>query len=116
MRQLTPSQLLRGISYLDRELSLGEVRLVLLCLLQNSRGVLLGQTAADRAGLLGPEVKGQVLLVLVEEAELSPLLGVDDGQDTGNRLAEVVAVQGMLAICIRLIIRTSIFHHGRERI
>jgi hypothetical protein len=89
---------------------------MLLCLLQNSRGVLLGQTAADRAGLLGPEVKGQVLLVLVEEAELSPLLGVDDGQDTGNRLAEVVAVQGMLAICFCLIIRTSIFHDGRERI
>jgi hypothetical protein len=67
--------------------------LALLGLLQNSRGVLLGQAATDGTGLLGPEVKGQVLLVLVEEAELGPLLGVDDGQDTGDRLAEIVAVR-----------------------
>lgn len=66
--------------------------LALLGLLQNSRGVLGGQAAADGTGLLGPEVKGQVLLVLVEQAELSPLLGVDDGEDAGDRLAEVVAI------------------------
>jgi hypothetical protein len=75
---------------LDSELSLREVRLALLRLLQSSRSVLGGQATADGAGLLGPEVKGKVLLVLVEQAELSALLGVDDGQDAGNRLADVV--------------------------
>jgi len=69
------------------------VRLALLGLLQNSRGVLLGQAAADGAGLLGPEVKGQVLLVLVEQAELGTLLRVDDGEDAGDRLADIVAVR-----------------------
>jgi hypothetical protein len=75
---------------LDGELPLGEVRLALLGLLQNPRGVLGGQAAADGASLLGPEVKGQVLLVLVEEAELSTLLRVDDGEDAGDRLADIV--------------------------
>lgn len=81
------------MSYLDGELPLGEVRLALLGLLQNPRGVLGGQAAADGAGLLGPEVKGQVLLVLVEEAELSTLLRVDDGEDAGDRLADIVAIR-----------------------
>jgi hypothetical protein len=67
--------------------------LALLGLLQNPRGVLGGQAATDGAGLLGPEVKRQVLLVLVEEAELSTLLRVDDGKDTGDRLADVVAIR-----------------------
>ena len=65
----------------------------LLGLLKSAGSVLLGKTAADGAGLLGAEVKREVLLVLVEETELSPLLGVDDGEDTSDRLAEVVAVK-----------------------
>ena len=65
----------------------------LLGLLKSAGSVLLGKTAADSAGLLGAEVEREVLLVLVEETELSPLLGVDDGEDTSDRLAEVVAVK-----------------------
>lgn len=66
--------------------------LALLCLLKLSRGVLGGQTATNSTGLLGAEVEGQVLLVLEEQAHVVALLGVDDGEDTGDRLAEVVAV------------------------
>lgn len=92
LQSITVTLPLLGLPYLDGELPLGEVRLALLGLLQNPRGVLGGQAAADRTGLLGPEVEGKVLLVLVEEAELSTLLGVDDGKDAGDRLADVVAV------------------------
>ena len=55
--------------------------------------LVLGETAAELTGELGAEVKRKVLLVLVEETELGSLLGVDDGQDTGNRLADVVAAR-----------------------
>lgn len=82
-----------GPSYLDGELPLGEVGLALLGLLQNPRRVLRRQATADGAGLLDPEVKGQVLLVLVEEAELGTLLRVDDGKDAGDRLADIVAIR-----------------------
>lgn len=43
--------------------------------------------------MLGAEVERSVLLVLVEETELVALLGVDDGQDTGDGLADVVAAR-----------------------
>jgi len=62
----------------------------LLCLLEDLVLFRRGQTAADGAGLLGAEVERQVLLVLVEQAELRPLLKVDNGQGAGDRLAEVV--------------------------
>ena len=78
-------------AYLNGKLPLGEVGLALLGLLQLSRGVLGGQTATDGTGLLGAEVERDVLLGLVEETELRPLLGVDDREDTCDRLAEVVA-------------------------
>ena len=51
----------------------------------------LRQASPDRASLLRTEVKGQVLLVLVELAEVLPLLLVRDGQHTRNRLADSVA-------------------------
>ena len=70
---------------------LGEVPLPLLLLLGDSAGVLLGHGAAQGAGLLRAEVEGQVLLFLVEETELVALGGVDDGQDAGDGLANVVA-------------------------
>ena len=57
----------------------------------------LGQTSADRTGLLGTEVKGQVLLVLVELAEVLPLLLVHDGEDTSNRLADRVTARNTLS-------------------
>lgn len=80
------------LTHLDGVFALGEVLLALLRLLQLPGGVLRGEAAADGTSLLGAEVEGQELLVLVEQAELVSLLGVDDGQDTGDRLAEVVAV------------------------
>lgn len=62
-------------------------------LLQDAGGVLLGQTTTDGAGLLWAEVEWEVLLVLVEQTELGALVGVDDGQDLGDRLADVMAVE-----------------------
>ena len=69
--------------------------LLLLLALGHSAGVLLGKCAAEGAGLLRSQVEGQVLLLLVEEAELVTLGGVDDGQDTGDGLADVVAVKSV---------------------
>lgn len=59
---------------------------------------MLGESSADGASLLWSEVEGEVLLALVEEAELGALVGLDDGQDAGNRLAEVVAVEFPVSI------------------
>lgn len=61
-------------------------------LLELASGINLGQTATDGTGLLWAEVKWHVLLVLVEQAELRALVGVDDGQDLGDGLADIVAV------------------------
>jgi hypothetical protein len=44
----------------------------------------LAQTSSDGAGLLWSEVEGEVFLVLVEEAELCSLIGVNDGKDLGD--------------------------------
>ena len=63
---------------------------MLLRLLQDLRLLLGRQTTADSTGLLRAEIQRKVLLVLVEESELRSLLEVDDGQDTRDRLAEVV--------------------------
>ena len=79
-------------TYLDSVLPLREVSGTLLCLLEDLVLFRRGQTAADGAGLLRAEVERQVLLVLVEQAELRPLLKVDNGQGAGDRLAEVVAI------------------------
>ena len=53
----------------------------------------LGQTSPDGTSLLGAEVEGKVLLLLVEFAEVLPLLLVHDGQDTSDRLADGVATR-----------------------
>lgn len=68
--------------------------LSLLLLLGDPAGVLLAQSSADGASLLGSEVEREVLLLLVEQAELVSLVGVDDGQDSSDRLAEIVSVFG----------------------
>lgn len=54
---------------------------------------MLRESPAHGAGELGPEVERQVLLLLVEQTQLGALVGVDDGQDTGDRLAEVAAAK-----------------------
>jgi len=71
---------------------LREVHDLLLALLGNKFPLVLGEAATNGAGLLGAEVEGCVLLVLVEQAELLALCCVDDGEDTGDGLADVVAV------------------------
>jgi hypothetical protein len=78
-------------SYLNGVLPLGEVNLLLPLLLGDQRSLVLGEPSANGAGLLGSEVEREVLLVLVEQTQLGALVGVDDGQDAGDRLAEVVA-------------------------
>ena len=52
----------------------------------------LAQTATNGTGLLGPEVQGEVLLVLVELEQVLASLLVRNGQYPGNGLADGVAV------------------------
>lgn len=65
--------------------------LLLALLLGDEGSLVLGEPSAHGTGGLGAEVEGNVFLVLVEEAELMALVGVDDGEDASDRLADVVA-------------------------
>lgn len=76
---------------LDSVIPLGEVPLPLLLLLGDAAGLILGEGTAQGAGLLGSQVEREVLLLLVEETELVALGGVDDGQDTGDGFADIMA-------------------------
>jgi len=82
------------VSYLNGVLPLGEVDLALALALGGAGSLVLGELAAQLTGELGAEVERHVLLVLVEQTQLSALVGVDDGEDTGDRFANVVAVEG----------------------
>jgi len=63
----------------------------------------LRQASPDGTGLLWAEVEGQVLLVLVEDAQLRALVGVDDCEDLGDGFADVVARgRYLLASCFAL--------------
>lgn len=53
--------------------------------------LVLGKTATDLTGELGAEIERKVLLVLVEETQLSALVGVDDGENASDRLANLAA-------------------------
>lgn len=53
---------------LDGVLSLGEVDLLLLLLLGDEAGFVLGESSTDGTGVLGAEVQRSVLLALVEES------------------------------------------------
>lgn len=81
-----------ALSYLHGILPLGEMDLLLPLLLSDEGSLVLREPSAHGAGGLGAEVEGQVFLVLVEEAELMALVGVDDGEDASDRLADVVAI------------------------
>ena len=81
---------------LDGVLPLGEVDGALALALGGAGSLVLGETTAQLTGELGAEVEGQVLLVLVEQTQLSALVGVDDGQNAGDGLADIVAVSEML--------------------
>ena len=81
-------------SYLNGVLPLGEVDLALPLLLGDPGGLVLGETAAQLTGELGAKVEREVLLVLVEQTQLSALVGVDDGENTSDGLANVAAIGG----------------------
>lgn len=69
---------------LDSVLSLREMNGALLRLLQGLLALVLRQASSDGTGLLWSEVEWEVLLVLVEQAELRALVGVDDCEDLGD--------------------------------
>lgn len=75
---------------LDGVLSLGESLLSLLLLEGLSLGVSNRESSSDSSGLLGAQVLGNVLLGLVELTELFSLGEVDDSQDLGNSLSNLV--------------------------
>lgn len=89
--------------------------MLLLGLLGHERRLVLGESSADGAGLLGAEVERSVpstdmlgawfegnlrgkklesgryaLLALVEELELRPLVGVYDGEDASDAFANIM--------------------------
>jgi len=79
-------------TYLNSILPLRKMRRPLLLLLALNAGLVLRQAPPDRPRLLRAQVQRQVFLVLVEDAELRALVGVDDGEDASDGFAEVVAV------------------------
>jgi hypothetical protein len=60
------------------------MRSALLALLRHLLAFMLAQTSPDSASLLWSQIEGQVLLVLIEEAELRTLVCVDDCEDLGD--------------------------------
>lgn len=72
----------------------------LLLLLAHPGLVLVGQVSPHSARLLGAQVERDVLLALVEDAQLRALVGVDDGEHAGDGFADVVA--GALLVSERL--------------
>lgn len=81
-------------AYLNGVLPLGEVDLALALPRGDLGSLVLGETAAQLTGELGAEVEGHVLLVLVEQTQLSALVGVDDGHNASDRLADLTTVKG----------------------
>lgn len=53
------------------------------------------KSPSDSSGLLGTEVLGNVLLVLVELTELLSLGEVDNSQDSGNGLSNLRDLSGL---------------------
>jgi hypothetical protein len=88
----------RDFTYLDSILPLREMHRPFRRLLQHSRLILLRQPSPNSSCLLWSEVKREIFLVLVEKAELCSLVGVDDGEDFGNRLAEIVAIRYNMSV------------------
>jgi len=58
----------------------------------NKKSTNLGKLSADCTGLLWSEINREVLLALVELAQVLALLRVYNGQDTSDRLADTIAV------------------------
>jgi hypothetical protein len=72
------------LTYLDSILPQWEMRSALLALLRHLLAFMLVQTSPDSASLFWSQIEGQVLLVLIEEAELRTLVCVDDCEDLGD--------------------------------
>ena len=68
------------------------MRLTLLALLQRLLALVLAEASPDGASLLWSQIEGHVFLVLVEETELRALVGIDDCEDFGDGLSEVVTM------------------------
>jgi hypothetical protein len=79
-------------AYLDGIFPLGKVSRPLLRLQQGLLALVLAQASSDGTGLLRSEVEGEVFLVLVEEAELCSLVGVDNCEDLGDGLSDIMAI------------------------
>lgn len=80
------------MAYLDSKLSLREMSCTLCDLLQLLAALVCGQASSDSTGLFWSEIEREVLLVLVEEAELRSLVGVNDCEDLGDGLSDIVAI------------------------
>lgn len=78
-------------SYLNGVLARREVDGTLALLVGGLSALVLGKTATDLTGELGAEIERKVLLVLVEETQLSALVGVDDSENASDRLANLAA-------------------------
>jgi len=61
-------------------------------MIEDQRLTNLGELSADCTGLLWSEIKREVLLALVEFAQVLALLRVHNGQDAGNRLADTITI------------------------
>merc|ERR1719150_567736 len=85
---------------LDCELAHGELSERPLFLARLQTLLVLSEGLADGAGLLGPQVQGNVLLVLVQLPEVLLLLLVHDNVDPGNGLANDADL-GELGSCTR---------------
>lgn len=105
------------MTHLDSILPLGEVGELLLCLKSLPCRLVLGQPPPDGTGSLGAEIERKVLLALVEDAELLALGSVDDSQDTGNRLADIMAViVGLVRLALRRLLNTRGAARSRKSI
>lgn len=114
---LFPAQDCRRVSYLNGVLPLGEVDGTLAELVGGLGTLVLGETAADLTSELGAEVEREVLLVLVEQTQLSALVGVDDGENTSDRLANLAAKKKIpVSIKSRKLMTPSIARFVLDRI
>lgn len=78
--------------------SLGEVGLLLGSLGGLGRGLGSGESSSDGSGLLASEVLGEELLVLVELTDLLSLGEVENGQNSGNVLSDIVDLGELTAL------------------
>ena len=90
---LPPLQTTHTLSLcLDSILPHWKMHLLLLLLLRHQLLFLLSQPPPNRPGLFRSQIKRQILLLLVEQAQLRSLVCIDHGKDFGDGFAEVVTM------------------------